>query len=73
MLSLIKAHSIRILVAEKLGLNPEFTEFAKLAIKGELHASQFLNIEKAGNKAVESIVNAGLSKQAQEAYYAMQI
>ncbi|HUX93329.1 MAG TPA: hypothetical protein VMV36_05930 [Ignavibacteriaceae bacterium] len=49
----------RILVADKMGLSPEFVNLAKLFTDGKLHPMQFLNLEKAGNNAVEKIIESG--------------
>lgn len=63
-ISIGKASAIRILVADELGLNPEFVPFAKMYMDGKLYQTQFGRLEKAGNEANELINKAGLQSEA---------
>lgn len=49
----------RILVADKMGLNPEGVELAKSFIAGKLEPVNMLHFERAGNSAVEKIIESG--------------
>lgn len=65
-ITLGKASAIRILVANELGLNPEFVSFAEMYMDGKLYVTQFGRLEKAGNEANELINKAGLQNRAIE-------
>ena len=58
-------HSIRILIAEELGLHPIFVCYAKLYRDNKLHASNFKHLEEAGNYAINKIINSGNKKKAE--------
>lgn len=64
--SLGTASAIRILVANDLGLNPEFVLLAEMYLSGELFASEYSKLENAGINAVKLIQTAGLEKEALE-------
>lgn len=63
-ISYLKAQAIRILIADELGLNPEYVAFAKLAIDDKLYVMQFARLESAGHDAVKKIHVAGKVNEA---------
>jgi len=65
-INLGKASAVRILVAEELGLNPEYVPLANEYIVGKLFPLQYGMLEKGGIQAVELINNAGLTDKASE-------
>ena len=61
-----KCRAIQILVAEELGLKPEYVPFAKMYLEGKLSPMQFGRMEIAGRKATMEINDKGLEEKALE-------
>jgi len=61
-----KVAAIRILIADEMGLNPEFATFAKMYLDGNLAPTQFAILERAGHDANKLINDSGRAQEALE-------